>query len=428
MMRRLSGWLCYAFGIGVILLAFYSNSAVAGVPATWTSTSTVGCSLPTTRTFTGTLTNIAQQWIGVFGVGSNIGCGNNYSFGYVDETNGGMFFQGYPAGSFWIFATSPTCVAPATHSSSTGMCEDPVPPTCPAGQSGNPCTPTAPEPLVGDGRDISVEVCRPPTDCSAQSNWTPWAFSVNDGGWIYSASSPSSCVQDSGTGVVSCNTNTVYQGAGPATDGLVVAGNSVVGGTNAIQNTCSTGYVYDAVADRCLQSTGGAATTTTTAGTAPVTSNSCPVGYAADASGACVSATQNAYACPDGYIKGVDGRCASQPGTVSAVYGAGAGSGANAVSSCGGPGQPPCSVKVVFDESIPAAEGLLSVSNGISSVTAVNVGGPVASCPAPVQLAHGIVWSWNTVCNFASFLRPIVLALAWLSAGMMVLGAGKAEI
>ncbi|MDP3511438.1 MAG: virulence factor TspB C-terminal domain-related protein [Sulfuritalea sp.] len=79
-------------------------------------------------------------------------------------------------------------------------------------------------------------------------------------------------------------------------------------------------------------------------------------------------------------------------------------------------------MNVNFDQSIPGAEELATEEGGVSTITAVDVGGPVAACPVPVQLPHGIVWSWSTVCDFASFLRPIVLALAWLAAGMLVLG------
>lgn len=323
----------------------------------------------------------------------------------------------------------PTCTSPQYLDTATQSCVSP--PTCASGQhvdsTSHLCVADVPEPELGSGRDVSVVVCEPPTDCSSQGNWTPWSDTVNDNGWVSSISSPSTCTE--AAGIVSCNSNTVYQGAGAAPTSLAVASSPVSGGTNAVQNTCTTGYTYDAAVDRCTLSSGGTASTPTTPGSEPVVSNTCPVGYSIQADGRCVSATPTAYTCPEGYTKGQDGKCSSVAGTVPPLYGAGAGSGANAVSSCGGPGQPACNVNTGIElGQVPAAESLLTAQSPVSSIVPVDLGGPAAVCPAPVQLPHGLSWRWDTVCSFASFLRPLVLALAWLSAGMMVLGAGKADV
>ncbi len=74
----------------------------------------------------------------------------------------------------------------------------------------------------------------------------------------------------------------------------------------------------------------------------------------------------------------------------------------------------------------PADEGALSsVSVGVASLTPVDLPG-VASCPANVPLPHGSYFDWTPTCTYATALRPLVLALAWLAAGIIVLGFSRA--
>ena len=58
---------------------------------------------------------------------------------------------------------------------------------------------------------------------------------------------------------------------------------------------------------------------------------------------------------------------------------------------------------------------------GVGSITPVSVGSS-GSCPGDVTLPKGQVFSWGPACGFASKLRPILIALAWLSAAFIVLG------
>jgi len=74
----------------------------------------------------------------------------------------------------------------------------------------------------------------------------------------------------------------------------------------------------------------------------------------------------------------------------------------------------------------PAAEGdLNSSSNSVSSITPVSVAAN-ATCPADIPLPKGMRFEWTPVCQWAEGLRPVVLALAWLAAGLIVLGAKEA--
>lgn len=65
--------------------------------------------------------------------------------------------------------------------------------------------------------------------------------------------------------------------------------------------------------------------------------------------------------------------------------------------------------------------GLTSVEKGISSITPVSVASS-GGCPGDVQLPHGAVFSYAPACQFAEGLRPVILACAWLVAGLIVLG------
>lgn len=45
------------------------------------------------------------------------------------------------------------------------------------------------------------------------------------------------------------------------------------------------------------------------------------------------------------------------------------------------------------------------------------------SCPADIPLPKGLNFSWQGACDFASGIRPVVLAVAWLTAGLILVGA-----
>lgn len=58
---------------------------------------------------------------------------------------------------------------------------------------------------------------------------------------------------------------------------------------------------------------------------------------------------------------------------------------------------------------------------GISAITAINVASN-ATCPSDIQLPKGMTFSFDPFCNYASALRPIIIALAWITAGFLVFG------
>lgn len=64
---------------------------------------------------------------------------------------------------------------------------------------------------------------------------------------------------------------------------------------------------------------------------------------------------------------------------------------------------------------------LAQTEKGISSITVAGVASN-ASCPADLTLAHGMTFSFAPFCNYATALSPIIITLAWLSAGFLIFG------
>ena len=58
-----------------------------------------------------------------------------------------------------------------------------------------------------------------------------------------------------------------------------------------------------------------------------------------------------------------------------------------------------------------------------SVITPVSMGS--STCPSDVSLPKGAKFSWAPVCDFATSLRPVIIALAWLAAAFIVLGFSR---
>lgn len=77
-----------------------------------------------------------------------------------------------------------------------------------------------------------------------------------------------------------------------------------------------------------------------------------------------------------------------------------------------------------FDLGEPTGGGDLGThaASGFEGITPTSL--PMnMSCPADVQLPKGVVFSYAKICDGMSWIRPVILALAWLSAGLIVVGA-----
>lgn len=73
----------------------------------------------------------------------------------------------------------------------------------------------------------------------------------------------------------------------------------------------------------------------------------------------------------------------------------------------------------------PEDSGKLTESAlGVSSITVQSFGSS-AACPAPIQLPKGASFSFEWPCRMAEGVKPFLLALAWLAAGLIVIGAAR---
>lgn len=68
------------------------------------------------------------------------------------------------------------------------------------------------------------------------------------------------------------------------------------------------------------------------------------------------------------------------------------------------------------------ADKLESKTMGVESIT-IQTFGSSATCPSPIQLPHGSELSFEWPCRMAEGVKPFLLALAWLAAGLIVIGA-----
>jgi hypothetical protein len=72
---------------------------------------------------------------------------------------------------------------------------------------------------------------------------------------------------------------------------------------------------------------------------------------------------------------------------------------------------------------IPEAE-LVPTTELPIDATVTSVGGQ-GQCPANVSLPHGITWSYEPICNFASAIKPFILGFAWLTFAFIVAGVSR---
>jgi len=104
---------------------------------------------------------------------------------------------------------------------------------------------------------------------------------------------------------------------------------------------------------------------------------------------------------------------------------------------CGAPGQPECAIKDPCDEhpdrvgcvdlGEPTPGNPIPEEKNINVISPVTVGGS-GSCPADIVTAfmgQTITIGFDNLCTLASYIKPMVLALAWLSAGLIFVGGIK---
>ncbi|WP_040578340.1 MULTISPECIES: virulence factor TspB C-terminal domain-related protein [Methylomicrobium] len=76
---------------------------------------------------------------------------------------------------------------------------------------------------------------------------------------------------------------------------------------------------------------------------------------------------------------------------------------------------------------VPGADDIGEQNAAGIGISPVSLGGG-GSCPAPLTatyLGKPITFRFDLLCQFANMIRPLIIAVAWLSAGLIVLGAIK---
>jgi hypothetical protein len=75
-----------------------------------------------------------------------------------------------------------------------------------------------------------------------------------------------------------------------------------------------------------------------------------------------------------------------------------------------------------LDSDTPAEDGLQTKDKAITITPDTGWGASGGTCPAGRTLSHGAVYSFQPVCDFAAGVKPVLIAVAWLGAGMLLLG------
>jgi hypothetical protein len=82
----------------------------------------------------------------------------------------------------------------------------------------------------------------------------------------------------------------------------------------------------------------------------------------------------------------------------------------------------------VQDSAPPAVVALGEDVRDVGLLTPETVSGGAGSCPAPIEVSavgQTLSFSYQPVCDLATGIRPIVLILGWIAAGMLLFGGVK---
>jgi len=80
------------------------------------------------------------------------------------------------------------------------------------------------------------------------------------------------------------------------------------------------------------------------------------------------------------------------------------------------------------DEAAPAVVALGEDVRDVGLLTPETISGGAGSCPAPIEVSavgQTLSFSYQPVCDLATGIRPVVLILGWLAAGMLLFGGVK---
>lgn len=258
----------------------------------------------------------------------------------------------------------------------------------------------------GNGVAVGTHSPVPPTLCDGQCVFTPGAATACSSG--PGVGSPIQCEYVGTKTGAHCSGG---NGDAPAYDPCVLQGG--VAGTLNGQVVCN-GKAADGAVPGEVSST--KTTTTPTSTTTTTSTTSC-----------------------DGE------QCSTTTSSTTTSGGSGPnGTGPGSTTSANPPGTPPDGTvdqeQVTFCEENPEnllckglgpvgeAGEIATQSQSVASFQAVSVS-TSGSCPGPVALPRGLGhFSWTPICEGMGLIRPVVLALAWLGAGIIVFGGYRGGV
>lgn len=356
-------------------------------------------------------------------------------YSYSCPTSGGWTLSGSscsrpdcPAGRNADGSCQPVCTPPAVLNSSGTECTT----TCPAGQV------------------LSSSGCIPCTNVSGGSGQTYHYQKLSDGGACLGAAGQTGCVVPSGSGVTVCIGSgcTGQLGTGTGQNCLVPQSGSPATDPNTTGQTDPVPADPTNPATKCAQS--GLIAGTVNGTTVCVSPTSTPVQSTStqtktDPSGnvtvqkttkTCVGTdcTSSTTTTVNGVSQGTSTVSGSNPMVGGAM---GESEDLNDVlRACNErPDLPICTDFCSKPENsefamcqklgtAPDTDQLGTKELGVSSITEYSFGS-AGTCPGPIALPHNASLSFDWICQLLEAVKPMLLALAWLSAGMIVIGAAR---
>ena len=395
-------------------------------------------------------------------------CSQGQGCGYVTHTcahtsatayNWRAFMDGVGISSLNSYSASVTCPSGYTFNTSTALCQSNAP-SCPANATNNAGTCSCNSGYVQNGSGTTATCV--PNPCPAGSQSASGTYPGND-----TRPDPGNAACDGtcettftgniiGRYLLNGSYRYVWSGYWTRTGAQCVSGTQPSGSLGQIPaNTCGPGQVLAAGAvngqDICItQSTGQpvnpnvppvtdppatpsttpkTTSSSTSSSTDPVTGNKTTVTTTLNNGGAGkpggTTSTTTTVTDPDGNVISSDtvtvGADPMQPGSDFCK--------ANPTNvACIKKDEDQCLLPensgrlACMDAGEPVAEPDVATQNvGSSAITPVGVGG-AGSCPAPIALPVG-EWSFAGMCMVADGVRPVVIALAWILAGIIVIGS-----
>lgn len=348
----------------------------------------------------------------------------------LNTGNGGAFVQVFYNGSNQESGTTPASCpygGTVTNVSGSWMCVNP--PSCPAGETRNPQTGVCEvaDPCAGTNGQTSRVTFFAGYDTNGDGV-TDDATAVSTPQTAADADGCNGAIQDSSTVDFQCVAyqdapTKIYCSANYTLDGTTAPQGTTQTTTPNATNPCPSGQTLGTVNDipRCLAS--GTAPSTTQTPTPTTTSSTTSTVTNGDGSTTTTTTTTNGTGTSTTVTNcTTPGNCSSTTTTTQSGAATGQAGNSDGAQFCrDNPTAAQCQPGPDYDVPAFAEPGTQAVGSGGIVQKQASAG----SCPAPIQLPHGAEFDYEAICDAGVMMRPLVIAMAWLSAGLIVIGAFK---